>query len=168
MQRVETAEWTGMRADDTQKEFEIFFCAHRDTVLRLAQAITGDSESAHDAAQEAFVKILDRWQKVKAMEAPEAFLKRVVVRCSIDILRARKRYSESEPAITTESNANDIAVRQALAKLKPDQQAILALSIGEGWSYNEIAKALSIPQGTVGSRIHAAKEAFRKQWGDEQ
>jgi|SRR5579885_2481475 len=167
MQRVETAEWTGMRAD-THEEFEAFFCEHRDSALRLALSITGDSESAHDAAQEAFIRILDRWKRVREMESAEAFLKRTIVRCSIDALRSRRRLQPETDAAATVPTHERIAVQQALARLKPDHQAILALSIGQGWSYEEIAEALKIPSGTVGSRLHAAKEAFRREWGDER
>ena len=167
MQQVEAAEWTEMRADTAHKEFEAFFCEHRDAALRLAHAISGDSDSANDAAQEAFIKILDRWKRVRAMETPEAFLKTTVVRCAIDLLRVRRRNVETKGEEHIETDPNGIAIRHVLAKLKPDHQAILALSIGEGWSYDEIAAALRIPQGTVASRIHAAKEAFRREWGNE-
>lgn len=168
MQRVDAADWIGMRAGTTQREFEAFFCEHRDAAMRIAHAITGDSESANDAVQEAFVKILDRWKRVRDMESPQGFLKRTLVRCSIDILRARDKHKESLQDKGFEPDAAGLAVKHVLSKLKPDQQAILALSIGEGWSYEEIAGALRIPQGTVGSRIHAAKEAFRREWGDEK
>lgn len=168
MQRVEAAEWLGMRADTTQREFEIFFCEHRDAVLRVALAITGDHESASDAAQEAFVKVLDRWKRVRSMESPAGFLKTTVVRSAVDILRSRRRQAEEQESSHPNTDPERLAVRHALGKLKPDQQAVLALSLGEGWSYAEIAEALKIPVGTVGSRIHAAKEAFRREWGDEQ
>jgi len=167
MQRVEAAEWIRMRADTAQQEFETFFCAHREAILSLTFAITGDHDSASDATQEAFVKVLDKWKRVREMESPEAFLKKVAARCSIDHLRSRSRTEpERDQAVSTTSD--NVAVRQALSKLKPDQQAILALSVGEGWSYAEISEAMKIPEGTVASRIHAAKEAFRRQWGDER
>ena len=168
MQRVETAEWLGMRAANTQREFEIFFCEHRDAAARLALAITGDHDSASDAVQEGFVKVLDRWKAVREMDSPVGFLKTTVARCAIDILRSRRRDTPEKECLGTEHDPERIAIRQALAKLKPNQQAVLALSIGEGWTYAEIADALDIPIGTVGSRVHAAKEAFRRQWGDER
>lgn len=168
MQRVEAAEWVEMRTDRTQTEFETFFCEHRDAILRIAHAITGDHESASDAAQEAFVKVLDRWKRVRSMESPAGFLKTTVVRCAVDILRSRRKDAQEHQNFRPNADTDGLAVRHALAKLNPDQQAILALSIGEGWSYAEIAEVLRIPVGTVGSRIHAAKEAFRRQWGDER
>src|SRR3569832_1958796 len=131
MQRIEAADWTGMRAESTQREFELFFCEHRDAAFRLALSITGDRESANDAVQEAFVKVLDRWKRVKAMDSPDGFLKQTLVRCCIDILRLRKRSVESREELTTLVSQEAIAVRQSLGKLKPDQQAILALFIGE-------------------------------------
>src|SRR4051794_33943315 len=111
MQRVETAEWMRMRADTTHKEFEAFFCEHRDAVLRLANSVTGDPESASDAAQEAFVKVLDRWPRVRDMENPQAFLKKIVVRCAVDILRSRGRLEEQKELAGNETDAESIAVR---------------------------------------------------------
>ena len=166
MQRVVTAKFTGMRAD-TRREFEAFFRQHHELAVRVAHSILGNSELANDAAQEAFVKVLDRWSRVREMDSAEGFLKQVIVRCAIDILRSKRREVQHEEDRCDPPHHETIAVKHALAKLKPDQQAILALAIGEGWSYAEIADALNIPQGTVGSRIHAAKEAFRREWGNE-
>jgi RNA polymerase sigma-70 factor, ECF subfamily len=57
-----------------------------------------------------------------------------------------------------------IAVRDALARLEPTDRAILSLSHFEGLSYAEISQALEIPAGTVASRLHAARDAFRREW----
>jgi len=57
-----------------------------------------------------------------------------------------------------------LAVRQALARLEPEQRALLALATGEGLSYREISETLGVPEGTVGSRLHAAKAAFKRVW----
>lgn len=167
MQRIETTEWPRVGLE-TRREFEAFFCEHQEHVLRIALAITGDREAASDAAQEAFVKVLDRWRRVRAMEKPEAFLKRIAVRCAIDVLRDRRGVHEITERAAASFDPDGIAVRQTLARLKPDQQAVLALAVGQGWSYAEVAEALGIPAGTVASRIHAAKEAFRRHWGNEQ
>ena len=59
-----------------------------------------------------------------------------------------------------------MAVRHALSRLAPKDRALLALAHMEGLSYAELSDTLGIPSGTVGSRLHAAREAFRKEWGD--
>src|SRR5689334_4059578 len=142
MQRVVTAKWTGMRAD-TRKEFEAFFRHHHEFAVRLANSILGNAELANDAAQEAFVKVLDRWSRVREMESQEGFLKQVIVRCAIDILRSKKREVQDNEERCDPSHHETVAVKQAIAQLKPDQQAILALAISEGWSYAEIAETLN-------------------------
>lgn len=167
MQRVETTEWLAMGREATRREFEAFYCAHRDDALRLAHTITADRDAASDATQDAFLKVLDRWKRVRTMESPDAFLRRIVVRCSIDAIRARRRQAEPQEPATPATHEGGLAVRHTLAALKPEQQAILALALGEGWTYAEIADSLGIPAGTVASRVHAAKEAFRRKWGDE-
>jgi RNA polymerase sigma-70 factor (ECF subfamily) len=102
------------------------------------------------------------------MESSEAFLKTTIVRASIDVLRTRKRSAEQFEESIVDSDQERVAIRHVLARLKPDQQAILALFIGEGWTHAEIAETLKIPPGTVASRIHSAKEAFRREWGNER
>jgi RNA polymerase sigma-70 factor (ECF subfamily) len=55
-------------------------------------------------------------------------------------------------------------VEQLLNKLSPANRATLVLRVVEGLEYEEISKILSIPVGTVRSRLCAARVQFRKLW----
>jgi RNA polymerase sigma factor (sigma-70 family) len=55
-------------------------------------------------------------------------------------------------------------IDDALARLPPPQRAVLVLRTQEGLSEQEIATALGIPAGTVKSRLHRARAAFREMW----
>jgi RNA polymerase sigma-70 factor (ECF subfamily) len=55
-------------------------------------------------------------------------------------------------------------VGELFQQLKPEHRVVLALSVHHGMTIHEIAEVLDIPPGTVGSRIHAAREQFKKLW----
>jgi RNA polymerase sigma-70 factor (ECF subfamily) len=155
-------DWWRRRSADNSDEF---VRRYREPVYRLALAIIGRPEVAEDVAQDSLLRGL---RHQESLEDPLTWLRVATVRRALSALKsARPDISESEPSSRPDA-AEAIAVRQTLAALPPDQQTILALALGEGWSYGEIAEALEIPIGTVGSRIHAAKEAFRKKWGSER
>ena len=57
-----------------------------------------------------------------------------------------------------------LAVFETLRKLDPEQRALLGMALNQGLSYREIGEALDIPEGTVASRLNAAKKAFQRKW----
>jgi len=60
-----------------------------------------------------------------------------------------------------------VAVQQVLRQMPDHLAAVLVLRELHALSYEEIAKTLSIPIGTVRSRLHAARELFRRLWAAE-
>lgn len=134
-------------------------------MFRLALAIVGAADLAEDAAQDALVRAARNRHKLGGVDDPHAWLRRVVVRCSLTVLGERSRVADVSEAAVAPCET-DVAVRDALSRLKPRDRALLALVHFEGLGYAEIADVLGIPIGTVGSRLHAAREAFRKEWGD--
>lgn len=133
--------------------------------LRLALRITGSRESAEDVVQEATLRLLRTEVWPSHPQAERAYFRRTVVRCALDYLAKRQDLALSpelaEPPSDPEAGM-DIGL--TLARLRPEQQVILALAFGEGLSHQEMAELLDIPMGTVASRIHAAKMAFRREW----
>jgi RNA polymerase sigma-70 factor, ECF subfamily len=154
-------DWWRRRSAENSDEF---VRRYREPIFRLALTITGRADLAEDITQDALLRGL---RHQKNLEDPLSWLRVVTVRRAMSALRSTRRHEE--PNLGNRPDTDEvIAVRQTLAAMPPDQQTILALSLGEGWSYAEIADALEIPIGTVGSRVHAAKEAFRKKWGSER
>ena len=69
--------------------------------------------------------------------------------------------SMAEPDVLLLQEANRDTVREALEKLSAPYREILLLCDVEEMSYEEIAQVLTIPQGTVMSRLHRARKALR-------
>ena len=149
--------------DQAIKTIELY----RERVYRLALAIVCDPDLAEDVAQETLSRAFRDRSQLKNSSSIEAWLRRITVRQALNACRTRRpERLEAEPVDDTDETLN-FEVRQALLQLKPNHSTILALAMYEGLTHREIAETLDIPEGTVASRIHAAKEAFRKVWEDE-
>jgi len=152
---------TSIRRSDL--EIDTIIRDARPWLYRLALSITSSPEVAEDVAQEALIRATRSREKLRNIIEPRAWLRSVVVRCAITALSQRTDVSGFGE--TTNNDPTDsMAVRQILCRMEPMDRAILALAHFEELSYAEIGLSLDIPVGTVASRLHAAREAFRKEW----
>lgn len=148
----------------SQERLEAFLDAHRAFAFHLALQIVGNRDQAEDVAQDALIRAARGLQHVTDLDNERAWLRQIVVRRALTHLKQRKEStSELDQAFSPDPTL-DLAVRETLKRLPAEQQVILALALGEGLSYQEISDSLSIPIGTVASRIHTAKAAFRQLW----
>jgi RNA polymerase sigma-70 factor, ECF subfamily len=141
-----------------------------------ALAITGNHEDAVDVSQEAFVKA---WKAMPGFDPGRDFYPwyyTILKRLALNAIRNRKRRRETavsdlpgwiEPRNmeTPESHLEDRElsekVQLVIAGLPPEDREILVLREMEGYTYREIAGMLGIPEGTVMSRLYAARQKFR-------
>src|ERR1044072_2060450 len=144
-------EWIRPRSTQSSDEF---VREYREAVYRIALSITGRQDVAEDVTQEALLRGLKHRAK---LDDPERWLKGVAARRAMTAVQSRPLQGLTED-IHVPVSEDGVAVREVLAKLSAEHQTLLALSISEGWTYEEIADALGSPQGTVASRLHAAKE----------
>jgi RNA polymerase sigma-70 factor (ECF subfamily) len=87
-------------------------------------------------------------------------------------IKARRRPSEPPPldlpgttAEHIEASADAARVLEAMAKLPAEQRAVLSLFAIGGMKHREIAEVLGIPEGTVWSRLHAARKRLQAELG---
>ncbi|KXK13183.1 MAG: RNA polymerase sigma factor [Fimbriimonadaceae bacterium] len=135
---------------------------------RLALKITGCPDAAADAVQEALIRAHRSRGSLRSVEAADGWFKKTLVRAALDQRARESRALPEQPAASDPDLGASLQVRLTLRKLKPEQRALLALALGAGYSYAEIAYLLDVPEGTVASRLHAAKSAFRKKWEEAQ
>jgi RNA polymerase sigma-70 factor (ECF subfamily) len=151
---------------------------YQDHLLAVATRLTGDVESAHDAVQESFLRAYRNLSAFRG-ESFRAWLVRIVVNASTDLLRQRKRrpsepYPERadgpwEPPAGPSADPEREAVRRAQARalstalsgLTEGQRAAIVLYDVEGFDYPEIARIAGVSLGTVKSRIHRGRLALR-------
>jgi RNA polymerase sigma-70 factor (ECF subfamily) len=121
---------------------------------------------AEDALQETLIVVLQNISSLREPAALHGWARRIAVHESI---RVARRASRSVPVaeIDTPSTADIEAasdVRAVLAAMSPEQRAILVLRDLEGMTEEDAALVLDAPIGTIKSRLHRARHAFRKEW----
>jgi RNA polymerase sigma-70 factor (ECF subfamily) len=159
----------GMRA------FESFFRTHYRAVVRLAQGVVGDSQRAQDVAQEVFLAAYRRFPG--DYDEAAGWVRVAAVHTALNLLRGERRRdrrqllvhavtplpSPEDTVIEREARAD---VRRVLARLPRRTAAVLVMRHG-GMSYVEIAEALGVKVGHVGTLLRRAETALRKEMDRE-
>jgi RNA polymerase sigma factor (sigma-70 family) len=166
-----------IRGGETEAFTEVVRRTRR-PAYRLARRITGTHEDADDVVQDSFVKAyqaLDRFQLGKALSP---WILTIVARTALSSLRQEKRRRASsldepvrdgseplseripDPSVDPAELDRLLDVEQAFERLSEEHRVILALRVEADLSYAAMAEALSIPLGTVMSRLARAREAL--------
>ncbi|MDP9067249.1 MAG: SigE family RNA polymerase sigma factor [Actinomycetota bacterium] len=153
-----------MRLSD-EEDYEWFFRSEYPRVLRTSFLILGDEEAARDVAQEAFVQLFRKWDKVSRYEVPEAWVRRVSIRMSVRALR-RRRFNEhalSRIALPEPTRPwPDTDLMQAVSALPPAQRAAIVLFYFEDQPVSEIAQLMECSPSTVKVHLHKARKRLNK------
>jgi RNA polymerase sigma-70 factor (sigma-E family) len=149
-------------------EFADFFTASWPRLYRTTYAVAGEHGLAEDALQSAYAKAFASWRRVRAVDHPEAYVRRMAVN---EVITARRRtwwrvershadLPEPPPAPPSGGQGDEHgSVWAAVRALPPRQRAVVVLRYYEGLSEGEIAQVLGCSRGTVKSQ---ASEALRK------
>jgi RNA polymerase sigma-70 factor (sigma-E family) len=141
-------------------DFDKFVAAHVDDLLRTAYLIVWDEGEAEDLVQECLLKVARRWPRVRRMEHPQAYARRILVNLALDGARRRaQRRRELEPGTPPILSAIDplqtIETRaellQALGQLHERQRAVLVLRYFNDLTEAQVADVLGCSPGTVKS-----------------
>ncbi len=136
---------------------------------RFALSLTRSGPDADDLLQDACAAALQKWEQYDPAQPLDRWMFRILRNMWISEIRRRKtRQGEGQiPAEeaaelrTEDTAADDLTARQVRGKVENLDQDLaqpLLLVCAEGYSYREVAELLSIPIGTVMSRIHRARK----------
>jgi RNA polymerase sigma-70 factor (ECF subfamily) len=151
---------------------------HYDRLLRLAWLVCRDGGDAADAVQAGMEVAWRRRETLRDAGSLRPWLDRIVVRAAARtasrrrswlgrILSPRPELGWIEPTDDRISDRNDVLVlRAALARLSPDQRAVIALHLYAGYSVAETAELVGAPIETVRSRLRVARERLRGDLGE--
>jgi RNA polymerase sigma-70 factor, ECF subfamily len=137
---------------------------------RYARALTGDAAWADDLVQDTAERALARWSAFRPNSNLRAWLLTILRHLYIDQLRARREITvdeESAPWRNLEAPAGAVDglvlrdLERALYCLPLEQREVLLLICVEELTYQEASVALSVPVGTVMSRLSRAREQMR-------
>ena len=141
--------------------FDSFYRSRRPAIARALSFALGDVDLATEATDEAFVRAYERWDRVGALDRPDAWVYRVASNWATSVLRRRRRHpSLYEPDVDAPGMV-DPAVHRSLAALDVKHRTVVVCRHLLGWSVAETAAALGIREGTVKSRLHRAIQSLQ-------
>ena len=164
----EEAAWLARARAGEDAAFRWLLARYRLRALRLAGHVLRSGEAdAEDAVQEAFVRAFRAVPTLHG-DAFFPFLCRITVRVCADRQR-RAGWGRERPLADWDAPAPPpsemrLLVGALLDRLSPPLRAALVLREMDGMDYDDIARILQVPVGTVRSRLSAARAQFRQWW----
>lgn len=173
--------------------FEVFLARHRAAIRRHLQRIMRDTDAADDLTQETFLQVWMHAEQWDGRGGCMGWLLRIATNLALNSLRARRRRREVpldaplSPHEAEEDNAppswlvdaialgpEDYCLREErlrmlrnlIAALPDDKRAVVRLAHESEMDIHDIALHLGIPDGTVKSRLHYARNTLREAWRD--
>ena len=146
-------------------QVEDLYAAAWPRLVGLLTVICGNRADAEEVAQEAFVRVVERWETVGTYADPEAWLRRVAIRLAISRHRRRQvadRFLQRHRHRLVEADqVGTVELSDLLSRLPIDHRTVLLLHHVEGLPIDEIATVLGVAPGTVKSRLSRARAALR-------
>jgi RNA polymerase sigma-70 factor (ECF subfamily) len=155
---------------------QVAFARHQDELLGTLFYLVGNLEDARDALQETFVKCWRHRDELGRIQNLRAWIFRVALNTGRDLRqtawRRRRRplageenmidsVHDSPEAVVTKNEQLD-RLRQAIRRLRSEEQEVFLLRQNGELTYEQIAVAIGIPTGTVKTRMRLALAKLRK------
>ncbi len=153
---------------------------YADLVYSIAYRVLEDGLTAEECVQDSFMKV---WQSTTQFDPRRgpfvAWLVGIARNVAIDRLRQRGRQVAIAETDSKEDSDNELlfnlptdwqehervnSLRFAVAALPPDQRQVIELSYYGGMSQSDIAETLSLPLGTVKTRMRLGMQKLRDAW----
>ncbi len=139
-------------------------------LFRVAYGLTQSEVDAEDVIQDVFAGLPEALRSYEARGRLEDWLKTVVTRRSLMVLRQRRRRREIpldgppvvHPVERAEPVVDRVALQRALARLPDSLRAVFVLKEIEGYSHEEIGKIMGIGKHGSASRLHRARKLLRE------
>jgi RNA polymerase sigma-70 factor (sigma-E family) len=172
-----------LRRERSRAEFERFVADCVEELLRTGYLIVWDLGEAEDLVQEALLRVARRWPRVRTMDHPAAYARRVLVNLALDDAprqSRRRRELESAGGMPIDALADSGAVIEfgahdtrsellrVLASLPPRQRAVLVLRYLEDLTEAQTATTLGCSLGTVKSTASRGLERLRETFEAER
>lgn len=161
--------------DEAVQAFETLYRRHRDYVTRVALRFGADRESSVDVLQETFFYLLKKFppagEGLVLTAQLRSLLYPVAKNLTLSSLRQNAPLDKSEefdpdrlsaPHAGGPAERDSAALWAAVARLPAERREVLLLRFVDDMSLQDIADTLSIPLGTVKSRLHLAVKRLRE------
>ena len=145
---------------DNAGDYDDFFRLNYSHVVRVVHSILGDRARAEEVAQEAFVRLYLRWDRVSTYDQPVAWTRRVAVRLALRVSRRdRMRSALERRAVAAEPRgerapATDLDL---VGRLPRNQRVAIVLRYVEDLSIPDVAAAMGCAEATVRVHLHRGR-----------
>lgn len=156
-----------LETEEDQRRFLQLYEACEKRVYAVALKLLGSSARAEDAAQQAWTSLLNRWDRVSALDREGAcgYAVTAAKNAALDLLRAERRMAafpeDWDPPAREEHQENYDYLVSLVRALPESYRRILELKCVEEWTNREIARHLGINESTVASRVLRGKALLR-------
>ena len=158
-----------LETERDQRRFTRLYEAYEKKIYAVALRLLGDQPRAEDAAQQTWLQLLRRWERVSALpwEETEGYVVTAAKNCALDILRAERRTTafpeDWDPPAREEHQERYDYLVSLIRALPENYRRILELKCVEEESNREIARRLQINESTVASRVMRGRAMLREQ-----
>jgi len=151
---------------------------YQDRIYNLSYRYLGNAEDAADAAQETFLAAWEGLGDFRGESALYTWLYSIAVHKALGARRKRSSKKEvpggdpggfenarghaPDPPAAAEAAERERIVQEAITALDEEHRAVVVLKDIEGFEYDRIAEILSVPVGTVKSRLHRGRLRLRE------
>jgi RNA polymerase sigma-70 factor (ECF subfamily) len=167
----EEQELVGLLKQKDNQAFSYLYDNYAGALCGIVKQIVLDAELSNDVIQEVFVSI---WRKIDTYDASKGrlftWMLNIARNAAIDKVRSRnyqvglKQQSIDDNEFyhpVVRQGIDDFGLKKQLMKLKDEQRLLVDLSYYQGYTHEQIAKALNIPLGTVKTRLRSALSQLR-------
>ena len=155
----------------TIRPFDAFFEEQHVRLARALYLLTGSAAEADELAQEALVRVYERWDRVGQMDSPEGYLFRTALNLHRSGLRrlasrARQLFEPTPAADPADVVQHRDSITRAMGSLPEGQRGAVVLVEWLGMNTEDAAAVLHIKPGSLRARLSRAKATLR-QLGDD-
>ena len=144
------------------EDLEALYRSRFEVFARVAATVTGDSERARDAVQEAFATAMRKRHSFRGEGPLEAWVWRIVLNAArTDARRNPQTVGETETFASNGVPESDAELRLALSRLPERQRTAVFLRYYADLDYAAVAEALGVSSGTVAATLNAAHATLR-------
>ncbi len=153
-------------------DFDEFYSATAQRLVRQFYALTGDLGDAQEIAQEAYARAWQRWKQVSRYQAPEAWVRTVGLRLAVS--RWRKAHNAAvawrrlgPPPQRPELDPTTLVLVAALRRLPTRHRTAIVLHYLADLPVEQVAEEMQCPVGSVKSWLSRGRRSLAEQLGDD-
>lgn len=163
-QELLAATQTGGRVE-RQAAFDAIYAAFSQSLFKFCLHLTGRSADAEDALQETMVGVYQGLHRFRGEARVKTWIYRIAVRQCARVRAKRPSVDATSAAEPSHDPRHRVVLSQtlsaALQQLSLEHRTVITLFALKGLSHEENAEILSIPKGTVWSRLHTARKKLK-------